>query len=43
MPGADRPGLLDGLEGRETITQIADDLHDVFAEGREPSSQRYPG
>jgi len=41
--GAIDPGLLDGLEGRETITQIADDLHDVFAEGREPSSQRYPG
>ena len=38
--GAD---LLDGLEGRETITQVADDLHDVFADGREPSSQRYPG
>jgi len=28
---------------RLAITQIADDLHDVFAGGREPSSQRYPG
>jgi len=25
------------------ITQVADDLYDVFAEGREPSSRRYPG
>ena len=33
--------LLDGLEGREVITQLADDLYDVFAEGRE-SSHRYP-
>ncbi len=35
-------GLLDGLEGRKVITQVADDLYDVFACGREPSSQRYP-
>ncbi len=34
--------LLDGLEGREVITQVADDLYDVFACGREPASQRYP-
>jgi ADP-ribosylglycohydrolase len=38
--GAD---LLGGLEGREVITQVADDLYDVFAEGREPSPERYPG
>jgi len=35
--------LLGGLEGRDVITQVADDLYDVFAEGREPSSRRYPG
>jgi ADP-ribosylglycohydrolase len=36
------PDLLSGLEGREVITQVADDLHDVFAGGQQPSSQRYP-
>jgi ADP-ribosyl-[dinitrogen reductase] hydrolase len=35
--------LLDGLEGRDVITQVADDLYEVFADGREPPSQRYPG
>ena len=40
--GAIDSGLLDGLEGRKVITQVADDLYDVFACGREPSSQRYP-
>ncbi len=34
--------LLSGLEGRDVITQVADDLHDVFAGGQPPSSQRYP-
>jgi hypothetical protein len=38
--GGTRP---DGLEGRDVITQVADDLYDVFAEGRKPSPQRYPG
>jgi ADP-ribosylglycohydrolase len=41
--GAIDADLLDGLEGREAIIQVADDLYDVFAEGREPSRQRYPG
>jgi ADP-ribosylglycohydrolase len=36
-------GLLDDLEGRDVITQVADDLYDVFAEGGEPSAERYPG
>lgn len=40
--GAIDSGLLDGLEGRKVITQVADDLYDVFARGREPSRQRYP-
>jgi ADP-ribosylglycohydrolase len=42
--GADAidPGLLAGLEGRDVITQIADDLHDVFAQGQPPPSRRYP-
>jgi ADP-ribosylglycohydrolase len=35
--------LLDGLEGRDVITQVADDLYDVFAAGGEPSAERYPG
>jgi ADP-ribosylglycohydrolase len=35
--------LLGGLEGRDVITQVADDMCDVFADGREPPSQRYPG
>jgi hypothetical protein len=30
------------LEGRDVITQVADDLHDVFAGRRSPDSQRYP-
>jgi len=33
--------LLAGLEGRQVITQIADDLHDVFAGGQPPDSRRY--
>ena len=41
--GAIDADLLDGLEGRALITQVADDLYDVFAEGREPPPQRYPG
>jgi len=41
--GAIDADLLDGLEGRDVITQVADDLYDVFAEGRKPSPQRYPG
>lgn len=40
--GAIEADLLDDLEGREVITQVADDLYDVFAEGREPPGQRYP-
>ncbi len=35
--------LLDGLEGRDVIRQVADDLYDVFSEGAEPSAERYPG
>ncbi len=34
--------LLADLEGRDVITQVADDLHDVFGCGRPPSAQRYP-
>jgi ADP-ribosylglycohydrolase len=34
--------LLGRLEGRDVITQVADDLYDVFAAGREPPRQRYP-
>lgn len=34
--------LLGGLEGRDVIAQVADDLHDAFASGQPPSSQRYP-
>ena len=41
--GAIDADLLGGLEGREVITQVADDLYDTFADGQEPSSQRYPG
>jgi ADP-ribosylglycohydrolase len=41
--GAIDADLLDGLEGRDVITQVADDLYDVFAEDREPSPERYPG
>jgi ADP-ribosylglycohydrolase len=35
--------LLDDLEGRDVITQVAGDLYDVFAGGGEPSAERYPG
>jgi ADP-ribosylglycohydrolase len=35
-------GLLEPLEGREVIEQIADDLYDAFVGGREPDSERYP-
>jgi ADP-ribosyl-[dinitrogen reductase] hydrolase len=41
--GAIDADLLDGLEGREVITQVADDLYDTFAAGQEPSRRRYPG
>jgi ADP-ribosylglycohydrolase len=34
--------LLDGLEGRDIITQVADDLYDVFAGGQPPPAERYP-
>jgi ADP-ribosylglycohydrolase len=40
--GAIDADLLDGLEGRDTIIQIADDLCDVFTDGQEPSAERYP-
>ena len=41
--GAIDADLLDGLEGRDVITQVADDLYDTFAAGQEPSRRRYPG
>jgi len=34
--------LLAQLEGGDVIIQVADDLHDVFAGGQSPDSQRYP-
>ena len=34
--------LLGGLEGRDVITQVADDLHAVFAGGQAPDADRYP-
>jgi ADP-ribosylglycohydrolase len=34
--------LLGGLEGRDVITQLADDLHAVFACGQGPDADRYP-
>jgi ADP-ribosyl-[dinitrogen reductase] hydrolase len=34
--------LLAQLEGGDVIIQVADDLHDVFAGGQPPDSQRYP-
>ncbi len=34
--------LVEGLEGSSIISQVADDLHDVFALGQPPSAQRYP-
>ncbi len=40
--GAIDGDLLEGLEGRDVITQVADDLHDVFGCGLPPSAQRYP-
>jgi ADP-ribosylglycohydrolase len=40
--GAIDADLLDGLEGCDVITQVADDLHDVFTQGQPPSRQRYP-
>jgi ADP-ribosylglycohydrolase len=35
--------LLAGLEGRDVITQVADDLYDVFAANRPVPAQRYGG
>jgi len=34
--------LLEPLEGRQVIEQIADDLYSTFVEDREPDSERYP-
>jgi ADP-ribosylglycohydrolase len=34
--------LISDLEGRDIIVQVADDLYDVFAEGRPPPALRYP-
>jgi len=34
--------LSDRLEGRDSIAQVADDLYDVFAEGKPPPARRYP-
>ncbi len=34
--------LVEGLEGSAIISQVADDLHDVFGLGQPPSTQRYP-
>jgi len=34
--------LLEPLEGRPVIEEIADDLYDAFVGGREPDSERYP-
>jgi ADP-ribosylglycohydrolase len=34
--------LVEGLEGSAIISQVADDLHDVFGLGQPPSAQRYP-
>jgi hypothetical protein len=34
--------LLAQREGGDVITQVADDLHDVFVGGQSPASQRYP-
>jgi ADP-ribosylglycohydrolase len=39
--GAIDEDLLAQLEGRDVITQVADDLHDVFAAGQPPQAQRY--
>jgi ADP-ribosylglycohydrolase len=40
--GAIDSDLIEGLEGRDVITQVADDLYDVFAAGQPPSAERYP-
>jgi ADP-ribosyl-[dinitrogen reductase] hydrolase len=40
--GAIDAGLLAGLEGADLITQVADDLCAVFAEGQPPDPARYP-
>jgi len=40
--GAIDADLLDELEGREVIEQVADDLYDVFAGGQVPAAARYP-
>jgi ADP-ribosylglycohydrolase len=40
--GAIDDDLLAGLEGRDVITQVADDLHDVFVLGQPSPAQRYP-
>ncbi len=34
--------LVEGLEGRAIISQVADDLHDVFGLGQPPPAQRCP-
>ena len=34
--------LLDGLELRDVIETVANDLADVFVDGRRPDPQRYP-
>lgn len=34
--------LLSGLEGRDVLTQVADDLAAVFGDGRAPAADRYP-
>jgi ADP-ribosyl-[dinitrogen reductase] hydrolase len=34
--------LVEGLEGSSIISQVADDLHDVFGLGQPPPVQRYP-
>jgi len=40
--GAIDDGLLEPLEGRQVIEQIADDLYYAFVGGWEPDSERYP-
>lgn len=40
--GAIDGDLLEELEGRDVITQIADDMHSVFAGGQPPDPARYP-
>jgi ADP-ribosyl-[dinitrogen reductase] hydrolase len=36
------PGLLDDLEGRDVIQQVADDLYEVFIDRRHVPGDRYP-